>query len=109
MSHRVVIETLQAKDGLTYQAVCVCRARSLSYPHRWEAENWELFHLDLVGRVRVHLQHGRTPSLASQRDYFRSKEHDLNTPAQDRPLWKQLADELDTRLNDAPAKLEGLW
>lgn len=108
-THTVVIDTLQGKEGYTYQAVCTCRQRSLTYPNRWEAENWREYHTDLVGRVRIHLAHGKNPSLSSQRDYFRSMEQGINTPASDRVLWKQLADELDRRLNEKPTRLEGLW
>ena len=109
-SHVVVIHDLQAKDGTTYQAVCTCRQRSMICQFQWEADDWKLYHLNLVGRVRIHLAHGKSPSLSSQRDYYRAMEKDLNTPAPDRVLWKQLADELDRRLNDTqPSKLEGLW
>jgi hypothetical protein len=38
--------------------------------------------------------------LAQQRDYYRKMEQDPLTPRKDRPLWKQLADELTTRLGD---------
>lgn len=105
-NHRVIIE----REPGGHRAICVCRALSRSFPFRWEAEDWELQHLDLVNRVKTHLSHGRTPSLTSQRDYFRSKEVDLNTPKGDKPIWKQLADELDKRLNDAGTGETGeLW
>ena len=110
MTHRVTVETYQGKSGDTYQAVCACRQKSLIYPQKWEADDWKIYHLDLVGRVRIHLAHGRIPSLSSQRDYYRAMERDVNTPGPDRVLWRQLADELDRRLNDAqPVKEEGLW
>jgi hypothetical protein len=106
MSHRVTIE----REPGGHRAVCVCRASSRSFPFRWEAEDWQLQHLDLVNRVHTHLSHGRSPSLASQRDYFRSKADDVNTPVGDRPVWKQLADELDKRLNDTQVDdAPGLW
>lgn len=95
-NHRVIIE----REPGGHRAICACRARSHLTPLRWQAEDWELGHLDLVARVRTHLTHGRTVSLNSQRDYFRAKEADPNTPRGDRPLWKQLADEVDKRINE---------
>ena len=96
-SHRVTIH--HEPDG--HRAICVCRARSAFYPNRWQAQDWELSHMDLVERVKTHLTHGRTVSLASQRDYFRFKETDPTTPRGDVPLWRQLADEVDKRLGNA--------
>lgn len=93
-----------------HRAICTCRAQSSSYDHRWEAQDWEFSHLNLVERVRTHLSHGKTPSLKSQRDYYREKEVDPNTPKDDRVWWKQWADELDHRLNDAVLDdSPGLW
>lgn len=105
-SHRVIIE----EDSGQYRAICNCRGSSLFFVHRWEADDWRLQHLTLVERVRTHLSHGREPSLKAQRDYFRTQASDTTIPKDDRLLWKQLADELDHRLNDAPsAAEEGLW
>lgn len=105
-NHRVTIE----EDHRSYRAICSCRGSSSFFDHRWEADDWRLTHLTLVERVRTHLNHGREPSLKAQRDYFRNQANDPLTPSSDRALWKQLADELDGRLNDAPPEEQTqLW
>lgn len=105
-NHRVTIE----EDTGQYRAICSCRGSSSFFAHRWEADDWRLSHLTLVERVRTHLNHGREPSLKAQRDYFRQQADNPLNPRDDKALWKQLADELDQRLNDAPPTPEaGLW
>ena len=69
------------------------------YATRQMVEDEFYRHYQMVERVRKHLAHGKgTPSLASQRDYYRLMANDPNVPEKDREQWKMLADGLDRRL-----------
>lgn len=62
-------------------------------------EDEVLKHEENVNRARLQLG-TRTPSLKSQRDYFRAMAENPNVEPRDRRLWGILADELDTRVED---------
>jgi hypothetical protein len=64
-----------------------------------EVEDLSMAHDRVVESARAGLR-SRTPSLKSQRDYYREKANDLSEPAGSRLLWGGLADQLDHRLND---------
>lgn len=51
----------------------------------------------------------KSPSttLKASRDYYRERADDPATPEGDRPLWAQLADEIDARLGANPAEGQG--
>src|SRR5262245_27249179 len=82
-----------------WQGKCTCRLRSPAYPHRWQAEDWNLAHLDTVNRVRANLMN-RQPGLADQRDWYRKQEAASSGRA--RAQWRALADALDHRLGKMP-------
>lgn len=79
-------------------ASCKCGWESLKYLTAQLAEDDVLDHLTYIDKVRAHLS--RTPSLRQQRNYFRSQAENPLTKPGWVPIWAQLADELDHRLND---------
>lgn len=81
-------------------AVCSCRWRSKDMLTLQAAEDAAYAHGQIVERVRTHLS-TKTPSLKSQRDYYATMAEAGDTPDGDRPIWRQLRDELDHRLNDS--------
>lgn len=94
-----------------YRAFCNCRATSVTYPHKWEAEDWKLTHKTLVQRVRTHLGYGHAPSLKNQRDWYMRQADNPQTPTRERAQWLMLAEELTRRLADdpGPGDTDGLW
>jgi hypothetical protein len=80
-------------DGVQCQARCSCKARS-PLSDRGGAMAWFYAHQQEINKIRAHLG-SRTPTLANQRDWFRHKADDPDTPYEDRQLWRQLADEVD--------------
>ena len=82
----------------TVTARCRCGQRSEKCKSRQEAEDWTLKHQADVEILKAHLGTS-SPTLRAQRDYYR-KMADEGAP-EDRALWRQLADELDRRLNDS--------
>lgn len=70
-----------------------------STTNRQEAEDWIAVHEKQIERIRTHLG-TKTPSLKSERDHYLDKSVDPYETAENRAIWKQLADELSTRLND---------
>lgn len=85
-----------------YQATCNCRSGSKIVKHKWEAEDWIVKHVALVEQARAHLG-PKSVSLARQRDYYREQQDNEDLPLAERIVWRQLADELSHRLNDASA------
>lgn len=75
------------------QARCSCKKRSPIGP-RSEVEDWFLGHLREVERIRAHLR-SSNPSLKTQYAWFVKQADDPDNPAEDRALWRQLADELE--------------
>ncbi len=78
-----------------WQGRCSCNTRSPVYGHRWEADDWNRAHLEIVDRVRVHL--ARSPSLKDQYAWFIHMAGKSTDP-RDKQLWLMLADELAHRL-----------
>jgi hypothetical protein len=93
-----VVKIITDQDGM-FVARCACRQISKRVPMRWQAEDWEREHLDYIEKVKAHLG-TRTPSLKSQRDYYRSKAEDPSVSAAEREQWAMLADGLDRRVGD---------
>lgn len=59
-------------------------------------------------RARRGLTYGGRPSLRAQRNFYREQADNKDLSARDRRLWRQLADELDKRLNEAAPKQDEL-
>ena len=83
--------------GTGWIGACDCGAHGRVQTDHRLAGDWVTDHLHIVAQARAHA-HGRTPSLASQRDYFRSMASSEAQPPEHRLLWTALADELDARL-----------
>lgn len=96
--------TIAGADG-AWQGRCSCKTRSPVFDHRWEADDWNRTHRDIVDRVRVHL--ARAPSLKDQYDWY-IKQADRADDTKHRLLWLMLADELAHRLGQ-PAHDEPLF
>jgi hypothetical protein len=91
--HRITY--LEAMDGKC-QARCSCKAKS-TFGSRADADEWTYRHHELVEQVKAHLG-SKTPSLRSQRDWFRLQADDPENTRDDRDLWRQLADEVDRHM-----------
>jgi len=92
-NHRTRVDT----SGRDFFGVCDCKAFGPVERFRTLAEDWGREHLRAVERVRAHLQ-GRNPSIADQHAYYRRMQRDPRLPAQERALWKILADGLEHRV-----------
>lgn len=79
-------------------ARCQCGWTSGKKATRQPVEDGVIEHHAFVDRVRAYLG-TKTPSLKQQASYYRMMANDSNTPSGDRPLWDQLARELEHRLN----------
>lgn len=88
-NHRITI----VGDRLQCMARCSCKKQS-PMTNRANVEEWIFTHHQDIERIRARLG-GRSPSLTNQRDWFRQQAEDPSNPAEDRRLWKQLADEVD--------------
>jgi hypothetical protein len=75
------------------QARCSCTKKS-AIGSRAEVDTWYFAHVAEVERIRTHLG-SRNPSLKTQYAWFVKQADDENNPAEDRALWRQLADELE--------------
>lgn len=85
-------------DNGRYMASCTCRWRgNHSAVSVQAAEDEVIAHLTQVERARASARRGM-PSLKDQRDHYRMKHEEDGDP-----LWKQLADEIDRRLNEEGA------
>jgi len=80
-----------------FRGSCSCGAAGLWDPDRQKAEDFLFEHAQQVERARSALR-SRTPPLATQAAYYRKQADEPGTSEEDRALWLQLADELDTRL-----------
>lgn len=67
------------------------------YASRQLVEDEVIKHERNVERARAALKSRNVP-LHSERDWYRERENDPNETPENRELWKQMADELDTRL-----------
>lgn len=90
--------TVAVMDTGRYMASCTCRWRgNHSAVSVQAAEDDAIVHLQQVDRARASARRG-APSLKDQRDHYRSRYEEDGDP-----LWKQLANEIDRRLNEQGA------
>lgn len=101
MSHTITY--LDLKPPRTHGALCKCGWRADPQVTRQAVEDEVLRHEMFVQRVRTQLR-VKNPTLRSQRDHYRNMADDETIRESERRLWKQLADELDARLNDSGAE-----
>lgn len=95
--------TVVVMDNGRYMASCACRWRgNHSAVSHQAAEDEIAVHLAQVERARASARRG-VPSLQSQRDYYRMMAEGEDQFSQDGHLWRQLADEIDRRLNEEGA------
>lgn len=90
------IKTIEER-GMVY-GTCTCRAQSPLFRHDWQVEDWGMLHRQAIERIRTHLEN-KNPRLEKSYEWYRHKADDPETPEGDRPIWKQLADEIGHRLN----------
>jgi hypothetical protein len=83
------------KDGQR-KATCACGQTSGWQDNPQEVEDWRMLHEANVQRALVHLRR-RNPSMEDQADYYRTMV-ELALDEKEQATWRQLADELDTRL-----------
>lgn len=110
-NHKSSVQELEGFPP-SYVARCNCRWTGKQTRQKWEAEDEEREHQEKVQRVLALLRpRAHTASLVkSERDYYREKADDPDETEENRVLWRQLADELDTRVRDRrPTQDEGLW
>jgi hypothetical protein len=81
-------------------ARCRCGFVTKRHKNMDDVEDEVARHEANVNRARLQLG-TRTPSLKSQRDYFRMMAENPNVDPHERRQWGILADELDTRIDDA--------
>lgn len=101
MSHKVRYFVIGEPPLERHKASCKCPWESDRLPSQQEAEDAYLAHLKDVERIRAGLG-TKTPSMKSQAAYYRQKADDPQTPEKDRPIWEQLAGELERRLGSRP-------
>lgn len=95
--------TVLPVTGDRWIGTCSCRWRSNhTVLTAQAAEDDILIHLRQVEVARASARRG-APSLKDQRDYYVKKAAEDDDPRQV-TLWRQLADELNRRLNDEGAK-----
>lgn len=102
MSHKAKYQIVGKPPLQKHQARCRCPWTSDRLPSKQEAEDAFLAHLRDVERLKAGLG-TRTPSMKGQAAYYRERANDPETPEGDRPIWVQLADELEHRLGHAPS------
>jgi len=99
-SHILKIKTY-GKDE-QFIGECSCRLKTLRpMEYRKEVEDWHHGHMRVVEQARLALG-TKTPQLSSMLKWYRKQEQE--GPRADRPLWKQLADELEARVQDDPTE-----
>lgn len=81
----------------THWATCSCaRWKTIKFPKQWQAADDALTHIRNVESAKAALNR-RVPGLKSQARYYREmSEHDPTV--EQRPIWLQLAEELEARL-----------
>ena len=94
MSHKVTWFNERTFD---YWARCRCGFTTKHYRMMDDVEDEVAKHEAAIEKVRLALG-TRTPSLKTQRDYYREMADNENVSPHDRRLWGKLADELDKRL-----------
>lgn len=108
-SHKTTVVPTETQE---FYGSCTCRWVTMKhYSTAQEAEDEIIKHLAVVEKTRAYTRR-MPPSLKESRDYYRRMADDPSTPEDVRPLWAQLANELDKRLNDGPTPYEGqsrLW
>lgn len=88
-NHTVVYRQV---DG-TWWAKCSCREKS-GVGDQGFVEAWAYAHHKQIEKIRTHLG-SRNISLRTQREWFLTQADNAENPAEDRVLWRQLADELE--------------
>lgn len=91
--------TYFADRPLEKYARCKCGFLTKRYKNMDDVEDEVARHEANVNRARLQLG-TRTPSLKSQRDYFRQMAENPNVEPRERRQWGILADELDQRVED---------
>jgi hypothetical protein len=91
--------TYYADDPFEKYAHCRCGFATKRHRTMDDVEDEVAKHERDIERIRLQLG-TRTPSLESQRDYFRKMSDDPNVAPADRRQWGILADELDRRIED---------
>jgi hypothetical protein len=88
---------------------CKCNTPAATFQHRWEAEDWWTKHQEEIEKVKAALAPKNTTlaTLKVQRDHFVKMSEDPGQSEGDRLLWKALADELTTRIDDRTERHEG--
>jgi hypothetical protein len=94
--HRI---TYDADRPLEKFARCRCGFITKRYKNMDDVEDEIRKHQADIERIKLQLG-TRTPSLKSQRDYFRKMAENEHISPKDRRQWGILADELDARIED---------
>lgn len=88
-----------ADRPLEKYARCKCGFVTKFYKNMDDVEDEVRGHMLAIERLKLQLG-TRTPSVKSQRDYFRKMAENEHISPKDRRLWGILADELDQRIGD---------
>jgi hypothetical protein len=78
----------------------------LSY--HWEADDWCIKHKAEAERVLAR-NANRSPGLVTVLKQYRDAENDTALPESTRRLWKQMADEIEARINENGVEQLPLW
>lgn len=95
--HTTTRQTKNVDHSVHYAFRCKCGWHSNWYPSLPKADDEQTDHFRNVKRARSGLQ--PTPTLKTAAKYYREMAERADQPAEHRRLWKQLADEVDKRLN----------
>ena len=93
-------------DG--FGAKCKCSKRSGKVEHRWQAEDWERGHLDEVNRIQAR-HANRSPSLSVTLKQYRQAQANPECTTEQQELWKQMADEVQRRIDTSGDEQLPLW
>jgi site-specific recombinase XerD len=108
-NHRIVIA--EDMSGAVCQARCTCNARS-QVSSRGDIEEWMIWHRRQVEIAKASLSR-RNQSLKTTYAWFREQEANADNPAEDRLVWKRLADEVDgfvsSKAMPSPGEQLTLW
>lgn len=101
MTSNHVVTVKRSGEGVI--GVCSCRVKQMTpVATRADAEAWNLTHLLEVARIKL----AKPLSTPNYLAYLREMEADTRRPRAEREQWKQLADEIETRLRPSKSRYD---
>lgn len=98
--------TAIVRVGGSFRGGCTCKQRGPIVTERYEAEDWGISHLVEIERVRLRLRGQPSLAVAMKQYYAAAEDEQYSEPERD--LWRQMAEEIDHRLNGSGEPAEQL-